>query len=81
VSRDKPVNVTTVPYLKSVRGGNDLTLDNKHDYYYQVQGQLLCSGRKACQFVVFTHKDMKVCCIERDEQFIHDMLEKTEGVS
>ena len=74
VCGDKDITPTTVPYLQLV--GDSLTLDKNHDYYYQVQGQLLCTDKKACQFVVFTFKDMKVIHIVRDEMFISTMVEK-----
>ncbi len=33
-------------------------LDKSHDYYIQVQGQLLVTGAPWCDFVVYTTKDM-----------------------
>lgn len=68
-AKDKPITPSTVPYLKLVPGSDELTLDNKHVYYYQVQGQLLCSGRKKCIFVVYTLVDMKTITIHYDVEF------------
>ena len=67
------ITEVTVPYLKRVEG--ELTLSTNHDYYFQIQGQLLCTKRQHCDFVVYTLKDMKVCRIERDEGFICDMVD------
>ena len=50
-AKDKMISPTTVPYLKPVQGSDTLVLDTNHVYYYQVQGQLLCSGRGMCYFV------------------------------
>ena len=38
VSREEKISPATIPYLKEVDGM--LTLDKRHDYYYQIQGQL-----------------------------------------
>jgi hypothetical protein len=72
VARDYKITPQTIPYLKNQ---NDvLALDNKHDYYYQVQGQMLCTGAKAVDFVVFTFKDLYVCRVNREDAFISDMV-------
>lgn len=73
-SRDQVINEVTVPYLKCVHG--ELTLDKNHNYFYQIQGQLFCSERKVCKFVVYTFKDCKTFTIPRDETFIATMIEK-----
>ena len=72
----KKHNITpsTVPYLKSVNG--NLALDSNHSYYYQVQGQLFCSKRQYCDFVIFTQKDLKVVTIAFDNDFVDQMLQK-----
>ncbi|XP_033725553.1 uncharacterized protein LOC117315463 [Pecten maximus] len=73
-SKNRIISEVTVPYLKIVNG--NLVLDSKHDYYHQVQGQLLCSQRSLCDFVVYTLSDMKVLRIKRDEEFISRMVAK-----
>lgn len=72
VSREKVINEVTVPFLKSIDG--QLTLDRKHNYFYQVQGQLFCSNRNVCKFVVYTFKDLVTVNIERDDEFISTMV-------
>ena len=73
-ARDKVINHTTVPYLKLL--DNALVLDPNHAYYYQVQGQLFCSNRAICYFVVYTLKDIAVVRIARDDIFIQDMVKQ-----
>ena len=73
-SRDKIISPETVPYLKEADGA--LVLDPNHDYHYQIQGQLFCSNRKLCLFVVYTLRDIVMIRIERDEGFINTMLDK-----
>ena len=73
-AREHVITPVTVPYLKDDQG--TLTLDRKHDYYFQIQGQLLCTGRSQCYFVVYTFKDLKVITIPRNDTFISDMVQK-----
>ena len=70
---DKPITTVNVPYLK--QGSSGYYLEQTHDYYYQVQGQLYCTGRKKCDFLVYTITDMKFFLIERNNQFINKMVE------
>ena len=72
-SREQFISPLTVPYLQEV--GGELYLDTRHDYYYQVQGQLFCSGRQHCDFVVYTMKDVKIIQISRDDKFIDNMVD------
>ena len=51
-SRDRPITHVTVPYSKLVDGC--LNLDTSHNYYYQIQGQLYCTGRMVCDLVVYS---------------------------
>lgn len=73
---DKLITPVTVPYLKLQ--GNGLELDKNHNYFYQVQGQLFCTGRRYCDFLVYTLADVKCIRIERDHAFISSMSEKLE---
>lgn len=51
-------------FTKNCRGMNP-----KHNYYYQVQGQLHISKRKYCYFVLYTKKGIKYVKEEYNEQF------------
>lgn len=41
VARDNKISPQTVPYVK--QADDSFELDHKHDYYYQIQGQLMCT--------------------------------------
>ena len=72
--RDEAITPITVPYLKECDSG--LQLDHKHDYYHQIQGQLMITGKKRCDLVVYTKVDMKVIQINEDKPFQHEMTTK-----
>ena len=76
-AKDKPITPVTVPYLKQDSSGS-YYLEQTHDYYYQVQGQLYCTGGKKCDFLVYTITDTKFFPIERNNQFINKMVETLE---
>jgi hypothetical protein len=69
---DKDICPETVPSLKIGTDGL-LQLHENHDYYYQIMGAFLCTGRKSCDFVVWTFKGMKTLHIMRNEHFISTM--------
>ena len=71
-ARNESVNPDTVPYLEM--RNDEINLKQTHEYYYQVQGTLFCTGRKVCSFVVWTFKDMLRIDINRDDMSIVDML-------
>ncbi|KAL0895959.1 hypothetical protein ABMA27_011961 [Loxostege sticticalis] len=71
-SRKSLINEITVPYLYNNNG--ELALKKKHPYYAQVQGQLYCTGRQYCNFIVYTFVDMKVIFINKDDSYINEML-------
>lgn len=73
-ARNEKICPKTVVFLEENNG--DLQLKRNHDYYYQVQGQMLCSGAVTCYFCVYTFVDMKIIKVERDLPFIENMLEK-----
>ena len=75
--KDKPITPVTVPYLKQDSSGS-YYLEQTHDYYYQVQGQLYCTRGKKCDFLVYTITEMKFFPIERNNQFINKMVETLE---
>lgn len=71
-ARSLVISPSTVPYLCLDPSG-DLVLVKNHNYYYQSQGQLLCTGKNYCDFVVYTRVDMKIIKIARDNAFIEEM--------
>lgn len=71
-ARHGVITAASVPYLTaSPSGGYSLNTD--HQYYFQVQGQLLCTGRQTCRFVVFTLKGLEVIDVHSDDIFIDYM--------
>ena len=56
--------------------GEILTLDRNHNSFFQIQGQLYCANRKSCDLLVYTFKDIKIERINRDDQFIEQMISK-----
>lgn len=55
-----------------------LKLKRKHNYYYQVQGQLYVTQRQYCDFVIWTPKGISIETIEADKTFISNMVQKLE---
>jgi hypothetical protein len=53
-----------------------VSLDKNHDYFVQIQGQLLVTGAPWCELVVYTTKDMHVERILPDIVFMRDILLK-----
>lgn len=66
----------TVDYLELV--SDELKLKMTHDYFYQVQGQMLCTGASHVDFVIYTFVDIKVLRISRADDFITDMVAKLQ---
>lgn len=62
-------------YLISDEAGN-ICLDMNHDYYYQIQTQLLCSSASYCDFIVWTNNDFHVERIYPDELIQETIAEK-----
>lgn len=75
-AKNKDISPITVPYLTLV--DNKLRLKTSHQYFFQIQGQPFCSQREYCDFIVYTIKDIAYIRIQRDNDFISDMLEKLE---
>ncbi|KAL5006349.1 hypothetical protein ScPMuIL_015155 [Solemya velum] len=76
-ARNEMITPETVPYLQEEHG--QFSLKTTHPYYYQVQGQLLCSGRKQCVFILYTFEDLKFFIVQRDEEFIEEMVKKLKS--
>jgi hypothetical protein len=52
-----------------------MSLKRSHEYFYQVQGQLMVSGASFCEFIVFTKRDIFVQHIKEDMTFQTVMFE------
>ena len=75
-AKDTLISPETVPYLKAVN--NSLQLDCNHAYYFQIQGQLMCSNQQLCYFCIYTFKDMKVLEVRKDQNFIDRMFPRLQ---
>ena len=73
-ARNSKINSSTINYLHDTDNG--LQLNATHNYYYQIQGQMMCTDRKVCDFVVFTFEDIKVLTVERNDEFISSMTKQ-----
>lgn len=56
---------------------NSVVLNKKHEYFYQVQGQLHVTQRDVCLFAVWTSSEteLTVLKIEKDDTFWEDKME------
>ncbi|KAE8742512.1 hypothetical protein FOCC_FOCC011922 [Frankliniella occidentalis] len=73
-TRNHPVGPQYQPYLRYAKDKITVKLKKNHAYYYQVQGQLMVTGRMYCDFIVYTYKDIKTIRILRKENFMALML-------
>ena len=55
-------------------GTRTIKLKQNHHYYSQIQGQLAITGRKWCDFVIYTDKGLTVETISFNESFWKDKL-------
>ena len=53
-----------------------IQLKKSHDYYAQMQGQLMSTGFSFCEFILFTQCDIHQERIRPDVLFMREMLEK-----
>lgn len=58
-------------YFKVDKKTKAITLNQKHKYYFQIQGQLHIADKENCLFAVWTSSDLplKVVIVKRDDQF------------
>ena len=49
-----------------------------HDYFFQIQGQLLVTEAEYCGFVVFTNVEMCVVRVWPGKVFMEDCLKKAK---
>ena len=76
-ARDQAISCKTVPYLEE-RDGN-VQLKCNHDYFFQIQGQMLCVGAEMAYFIVYSFKDMLTLKIARDNEFIKIMVGRLQA--
>ena len=69
---------TSNPDFCCIKDKGTVQIKKSHAYYYQVQGQMGITGRKWCDFVVWTLKDMFIQRIEFDPLLWEEMKTKLE---
>ena len=60
-------------YIKRDNEGEIVGLCQKHDYYYQVQGQLAICSKDYCDFVVWTPNGLYIERIVEDKSFFEEV--------
>ena len=70
-ARDKSVvDACSMPQFYCNKDENDkITLKRRHNYYYQIQGQLAILNLEWCDFVIWTNVDLHVERVKRDPKF------------
>lgn len=70
-ARDKMVReaCSTEQFYCTKDENNKVTLKVRHNYYYQVQGQLAILNLEWCDFIVWTNKDLHVERMKADREF------------
>ena len=76
-AKDQALSCKTVPNLEE-RDGN-VQLKCNHDYFFQIQGQMLCVGAEMAYFIVYSFKDMLTLKIARDNAFIKIMVGRLQA--
>ena len=74
-AKDCEITPDTVSFIY-IHPEEGVKLKEDNNYYFQVQGQLLCRGRNYCYFVIYTSIDCLILLIRRDDAFIHDIIQK-----
>ena len=58
------------------KDGDSFSLSHDHAHWYQVQGQLLTTGAKFCDFVTFTKSDFHVERIYPHQSTMNDLIDR-----
>ena len=59
-----------------VQNGENIDLKENHQYYFQVQGQLLVTGMPFCDFEVYTKDDIFIKRIQPNRDIMLNILRK-----
>ena len=68
----------TIDCLLSVCTRDHFMLNEMHDYYAQIQGQLHLTGFTCCDLVVWTKKDFQIIRIAKDMSWISNIQKLIE---
>ncbi|CAC5380704.1 unnamed protein product [Mytilus coruscus] len=59
-----------------LKAGDNYIINKSHDYYYQVQGQLLVTGAPYCEHIVYNKDDFAVAKVLPEKEFQMSMFVK-----
>ena len=68
--------VTLPKFCLKENDDHEIVLKSDHNYFYQVQGQMMTSAAPFCDFVVYTRKDLFIQRIYPDIPFMQQLLNK-----
>ena len=64
-----PRNALLMSQVCTKKDNGELVVDKKHKYYYQMQGQMLCTGIFYCVLVAYTNKGIEAVNVPFDAEF------------
>nr|XP_034194852.1 uncharacterized protein LOC117611076 [Osmia lignaria]XP_034194853.1 uncharacterized protein LOC117611076 [Osmia lignaria]XP_034194854.1 uncharacterized protein LOC117611076 [Osmia lignaria]XP_034194855.1 uncharacterized protein LOC117611076 [Osmia lignaria]XP_034194856.1 uncharacterized protein LOC117611076 [Osmia lignaria] len=68
--------IETIRHLRNIFDKRDIQeMNRKHQYFYQVQGQLHITQRKYCIFAIWTPKSIHMIRVNRDDAFWTNHME------
>lgn len=73
-AKNKIISPETVNCLYLCHKEGIFKLKTNHNYYYQIQGQMLCAEKTNCLFIIYTIRDILILNVDRDEVFIDRMV-------
>lgn len=70
--KDELIGANNYSHLEHV--SQHLQLKETSNYYYQIQTQLLVTGRDSCDLFIWTNVDEKIINVNRNDSFIQDII-------
>uniref|UniRef100_A0A1B6E7F7 YqaJ viral recombinase domain-containing protein n=1 Tax=Clastoptera arizonana TaxID=38151 RepID=A0A1B6E7F7_9HEMI len=61
-------------FWKVTKTGEIGSVNENHNFYFQIQGQLLITHRKYCEFALWTPKGLKLQHIEKNDQLWNEKM-------
>ena len=77
-----PYSMKDKPLIDEIKAGNfyvgrksdsSFYLEESHEYFYQVQLEMYCTGTSYCDLVVWTPKEHLIVRVNRDDDFIDNL--------
>lgn len=64
-----PRNALLMSNVCKKNDDDELEVDKSHKYYYQIQGQMLCTGIHRCKLIAYTNKGIEAIDVDFDKTF------------